>query len=100
MSRISALFLLAAFAAAPAGAAVDFKGKTVNMIVGSEPGGGTDAAGRLTAPFFEKYLPGNPAIVVRNMPGAQGVTAINSAIQQTKPDGLTIIAGSSSQADP
>jgi len=100
MSRLPALILLAVLAAAPAAAAVDFKGKSINMIVGSEPGGGTDAAGRLTAPFFEKYLPGNPAIVVRNMPGAQGVTAINYAIQQTKPDGLTIIAGSSSQADP
>jgi tripartite-type tricarboxylate transporter receptor subunit TctC len=80
--------------------AVDFKGKTISMFVGSEPGGGTDASGRLTAPFFEKYLPGNPSIVVRNMPGAQGITMINYVMQQTKPDGLTIIAGSSSQADP
>jgi tripartite-type tricarboxylate transporter receptor subunit TctC len=101
MSRntLSVALLLLVVAAAPA-AAADFKGKTISMIVGSEPGGGTDASGRLTAPFFEKYLPGNPNIIVRNMPGAQGVTAINYALQQTKPDGLTIIAGSSSQADP
>jgi tripartite-type tricarboxylate transporter receptor subunit TctC len=94
------ILVAAALLAALPAAGADFKGKSISMIVGSEPGGGTDAAGRLTAPFFEKYLPGNPSIVVRNMPGAQGVTAINYALQQTKPDGLTIIAGSSSQADP
>ena len=98
--RLAAPLLALALAAALPAAGADFKGKSVAMIVGSEPGGGTDAAARLTAPFFEKYLPGNPSIVVRNMPGAQGVTAINYALQQTRPDGLTIIAGSSSQADP
>jgi tripartite-type tricarboxylate transporter receptor subunit TctC len=84
------------------GAATDvsFKGKTIAMVIGSEPGGGTDATGRLVAPFFEKYLPGNPNIVVRNMPGAQGVTALNYIVQQTRPDGLTLIAGANVQASP
>ena len=81
-------------------AEVSFKGKTINMVIGSETGGGTDATGRLVAPFFEKYLPGNPTIVVRNMPGAQGVTALNYIVQQTKPDGLTLIAGANVQASP
>lgn len=81
-------------------AEVSFKGKTISMVIGSETGGGTDATGRLVAPFFEKYLPGNPTIVVRNMPGAQGVTALNYIVQQTKPDGLTLIAGANVQASP
>jgi tripartite-type tricarboxylate transporter receptor subunit TctC len=79
---------------------ISFKGKTISMVIGSEAGGGTDATGRLVAPFFEKYLPGNPTIVIRNMPGAQGVTALNFIVQQTKPDGLTLIVGANVQASP
>lgn len=74
--------------------------KTVTMIVGFAPGGGTDAAGRLIANFLGKYLPGQPSMVVRNMPGADGMTSMNYFVQQTKPDGLTLTMGSTSQADP
>lgn len=80
--------------------AADFKNKTITMLIGSEPGGGTDASGRLVAPFLAKYLPGAPSIVVKNMPGAHGMAALNFLVQQTKPDGLTIVAGSSSQVNP
>jgi tripartite-type tricarboxylate transporter receptor subunit TctC len=90
-----AILLLAAGANA-----VDFRGKSVSMIIGSEPGGGTDTSGRLLAAFFEKYLPGNPTIVVRNMPGAEGVTALNYVVQQTKPDGLTFVTGAAVQLSP
>lgn len=38
--------------------AVDFKNQTISMVVGAEPGGGTDTTARLLAPFFEKYLSG------------------------------------------
>lgn len=103
MMRIAvvALAAMAIVQNAPSNAeSISFKGKTISMVVGSEPGGGTDATGRLVAPFFEKYLPGNPAIVIRNMPGAQGVTALNYILQQTKPDGLTLIAGSNVQVSP
>lgn len=80
--------------------AVDFGGKTISMVVGAAPGGGTDATARLVAPFFERYLPGHPSIVVRNMPGAGGVTALNFVVQQTKPDGLTLIGGGNAQLSP
>lgn len=80
--------------------AVDFKNKQISMVIGSEAGGGTDSAGRLIAPFLEKYLPGNPSVVVRNMPGAQGITALVYVVHQTKPDGLTVIQASSQQANP
>jgi hypothetical protein len=93
------LLMLAVLVASPALAA-DFKGKTITMVVGSEPGGGTDAAARLVTPFFEKYLPGNPTIVVRNRPGANGVTALNYVMQQTAPDGLTMIVGANVQLSP
>jgi tripartite-type tricarboxylate transporter receptor subunit TctC len=79
---------------------ISFKDKRLIMLIGSEPGGGTDTSGRLIAPFFSKYLPGNPNIVVQNMPGAGGIAAQNYFVNQVKPDGLTFTTGASSQIDP
>ena len=80
--------------------ALDFKDKQVTMIVGSAPGGGTDASARLVAAFLGKHLPGQPTIVVKNMPGADGVTALNFVVEQTKPDGMTVVVGAGPQVDP
>jgi hypothetical protein len=77
-----------------------FKGKTVTLLVGSEPGGGTDASARLVAPYLRKYLPGQPNVIVQNMPGASGVTALNFFTHRVQPDGLTVIMGSISMIDP
>jgi Tripartite tricarboxylate transporter family receptor len=77
-----------------------FAGKTVTMVIGQGPGGGTDTSGRLIASFLTDRLPGKPALVIRNMPGANGMTGMNYFTQQVAPDGLTITMGSSSQADP
>jgi tripartite-type tricarboxylate transporter receptor subunit TctC len=97
--------LVAACALLLAGAAraeepVSFKDKTITMIIGYAPGGGTDASGRVVANFLGKHLPGQPTIIVRNMPGADGMTSLNYMVQQTKPDGLTVAMGSSTQVDP
>src|SRR4051794_18232780 len=81
-------------------ASADFKGKTVEVVVGSASGGGTDTTARLIVPYIQKHLPGNPVMVIRNMPGAEGVTALNYVVQQTRPDGLTLIVGSNSQLSP
>jgi putative tricarboxylic transport membrane protein len=93
-----ALLLIAAPAAAQE--SISFKGKTIAMIVGSPAGGGTDATGRLIAPFLSRYLTGNPTVIVRNVPGADGVVAFNYFVQQAKPDGLTAIAGGGPDIDP
>ena len=79
---------------------VSFKGKTVTMIIGFAAGGGTDLSGRLIAAFLGKYLPGEPTVIVQNMPGAEGMTAMNFFANQSKPDGLTLTMGSGSVADP
>lgn len=93
--------LVAALIAAPAAAQdVSFKGKTITMIVGSQPGGGTDATGRVIAPFLSKYLPGNPNVIIENRPGADGIVAMNYFVQQVKPDGFTVTTGDSPQIDP
>jgi tripartite-type tricarboxylate transporter receptor subunit TctC len=79
---------------------VNFKGKTINVLVGSEVGGGTDASARLIAPFLTKYLPGQPTVVVQNLPGASGIKALNHFVQKVATDGLTAINGSISMIDP
>jgi tripartite-type tricarboxylate transporter receptor subunit TctC len=101
MRRIG-VYLLACLLAAPAAAleAVSLQGKTVSMIVGYAAGGGTDAFGRLAASFLANALPGAPTMVVRNVPGAEGITAMNYFVQQVAPDGLTIAAAANTAADP
>lgn len=98
----SALALVALFiglSSAQAAEPVSFAGKTITNIVVSAPGGGTDGAARVIAAFLTKHLPGNPNVVVKNVPGAQGITAMNFFIRQP-PDGLTIITASNTQGDP
>ena len=100
---VLAVLLLLAMAAGPAALAdepVSFKGKSVTMIVGSAPGGGTDTSGRLIANFLHKYLPGEPNIVVQNMPGAGGISSVNYFVHQIKADGLTVLMGSETTIDP
>ncbi len=101
---LKALCLLLGLAlAAPPAASQDapsFSGKTISMLVTSSPGGGTDTTGRLVAPFLTRYLPGNPAVVVRNMPGADGLVALNYFVQQADRDGLTLVAGDAPSIDP
>jgi tripartite-type tricarboxylate transporter receptor subunit TctC len=79
---------------------VSFQGKTVTMIIGYAAGGGTDAFGRLTAGYLASHLPGAPTVVVRNVPGANGMTAMNYVVQQVTPDGYTITVASGTTADP
>ena len=94
------LFLLASGLASLAQEPVSFRGKTIVVIVGSPAGGGTDASARLIASLMANYLPGKPAVLVRNIPGAQGITAMNYFVKQVAPDGLTVIMASTTQADP
>src|SRR5258705_3441019 len=77
-----------------------FEGKSISLIVASGAGGGTDTSGRLIATFLAGHLPGKPNVVVRNVPGAQGITAMNHFAKQVAPDGLTLTMGSTTQADP
>jgi hypothetical protein len=93
-----AAFML--FAGRSFAADVTFEGQTIRMIIGLKAGGGTDLQARLVGPFLSKYLPGNPKMLYVNMPGADGVQALNYGVLQTKPDGLTIMAASASNLNP
>lgn len=67
-----------------------FKGKTMRIIVGGPPGGGFDTYARMIARQMPKHIPGNPTIIVDNMPGAGMMIAANHIYKVVKPDGLTI----------
>jgi tripartite-type tricarboxylate transporter receptor subunit TctC len=69
---------------------VDFKGKTVRIIVGTSTGGGVDLYARLIAQFLGRHLPGEPTVIVQNMPGASSLVAANFVYNMSKPDGLTL----------
>jgi len=98
--KFSLALLVAACGGAATAEPVSFKGKTVTMIIGFAAGGGTDLSGRLIASFLGKYLPGEPNVIAQNVPGAEGINAMNFFAQQIKPDGLTLAMGSGSVADP
>ena len=88
--------MLGAFTMGTSAADVTFAGKTVNVIVPYTEGGGTDLYARLFVPYLRKHLPGNPTVVIRNMPGGGSIMGSNHFDKQAKPDGLTIVGTSSS----
>ena len=79
---------------------VSFAGKKIDMYIGSSPGGGTDLSSRLIGDYVAKYLPGRPTIVYRNIPGGQGVKALNYFAKDVKPDGTGFAGGSQGHFDP
>ena len=70
-----------------------YAGKTIQIIVSSSGGGGTDMAARLVGNIMPKYLPGNPNTIAQNMAGAGGRVANNFFAREAKPDGLTLLQG-------
>jgi tripartite-type tricarboxylate transporter receptor subunit TctC len=76
-----------------------FKGKRIESIVVSTPGGGTDQSTRLVGRFLQKHLPGQPDMVYRNMPAGQGIAGLNYFAKQVKPNGLTWVGGSTVHTD-
>lgn len=66
------------------------KGKTVSMYISSGVGGLNDQYGRLVADHISKYLPGNPTVLPRNMPGAGGLKATIYVYNQAPRDGTAM----------
>ncbi|HWP59836.1 MAG TPA: tripartite tricarboxylate transporter substrate-binding protein [Candidatus Acidoferrales bacterium] len=87
-----AVILSLALARGDAGAQPEpfYKGKTLQIVVGSATGAGNDMRTRLFARHLPKHLPGAPNVIVQNMPGAGGLRARNYVYNIVKPDGLTI----------
>jgi tripartite-type tricarboxylate transporter receptor subunit TctC len=67
-----------------------YQGKTLSIIVGTKAGDVYDLYPRLLAEFLPKYIPGNPNIIIQNVPGAASLVAANQLYNVAKPDGLSI----------
>lgn len=74
LPALAAVALVAGFAV-PVSAQTDafYAGKTLKILVGVEAGGTVDTMARLFVGYLRKHIPGNPAVVVQNMPSAAGV---------------------------
>ncbi len=79
---------------------VSFKGKTIQWIVPYKAGGGTDKWSRFYAPLISKNLPGQPTVVIKNMPGGGSTKGANFFAKRASKDGLTIFASSASTQIP
>ena len=81
-------------------AEVSFEGETIEWIIPFSEGGGSDRWARFYAPLLSEALPGNPVVVVRNMPGGGSTTGANWFTDEAEPDGLTILGTSGSTQFP
>lgn len=79
---------------------VTFAGQTVEWTIPFGEGGGNDAWARFFAPYLAKYLPGNPTVLVRNLPGGGGLSGANSFAQRAQDDGLALLGVSGSNQFP
>ena len=55
-----------------------YRGKQIRMIIGHPVGNDYDLAGRFLARYLGKHIPGNPNVIIKNVPGAAGLTLVNS----------------------
>jgi tripartite-type tricarboxylate transporter receptor subunit TctC len=97
MTKFAVIATMAALAAAllvatsRAGLAQsDFSGKTIKLYIGTGPGGGYDTYGRLVARHIGRHIPGHPAVLPQNMPGASSLTLTNYLYNSAPRDGTAI----------
>jgi tripartite-type tricarboxylate transporter receptor subunit TctC len=93
MSRVAAALVLALLAGAPVSAQTPdefYKGKQIRLVVGTAAGQDYDSWARLMARHLPRFLPGNPAFIVENMPGAGHILATNYLFNLAPRDGTVI----------
>ena len=96
LTALATVALIAGASVARAQDAIEsfYRGKTITMMIGSNPGGGYDAYGRLVGRHITKYIPGHPVVVPSNMAGAGGNTVANYIYVVAPRDGTVITASS------
>ena len=104
MNRRGFLAATAAAATLPVSRAfaqgVDFSGRTIEWVIPFSEGGGSDVWARFFAPYLSRHMPGNPNVIVRNVPGGGSITGTNEFVARARPDGLTFIGTSGSTQFP
>lgn len=96
----SAIAAISVAVSAPAFAEVNFAGRTIEWWMPFSEGGGSDVWARFYAPYLSKHLPGNPNVIVRNVPGGGSITGTNEFVARARPDGLALIGTSGSTQFP
>ena len=90
MNIIAFAFLILVLSAGRLSAQASFfAGKTIRIVVGLPAGDAYDIYARMLATYMGKYIPGNPTLMVQNMPGASSMITANYVYNVAKPDGLT-----------
>jgi tripartite-type tricarboxylate transporter receptor subunit TctC len=89
-ASLATLCVALAIIASPASASDYYAGKTIELIVGGGPGGGYDIYARAVARHLGRHIPGTPAIVVKNMPGAGSGKAAQYITNIAPKDGTSI----------
>lgn len=86
-----AILAISAASSASAQSVADYyEGRTVTMLVGSGPGGTTDISGRVIAEHLQRHVPGNPRIIVQNLPGGGSVAMTNYLYRSAPRDGSVL----------
>jgi tripartite-type tricarboxylate transporter receptor subunit TctC len=88
--RVAFALIALTITATPLAASDFFAGKTIELLVGAPPGGGYDTYARLVGRHMSRHIPGNPAIVVKNMPGAGSAKAAQFISTLAPKDGTTL----------
>ena len=66
-----------------------YQGKAINFVINFGAGGPTDIEGRIFAKHLPRHIPGNPTVLIQNMGGGGGLTAVNYIGEVAKADGFT-----------
>lgn len=86
----TALMVVSATSAFSQAADQFYQGKTIRVVIGLGAGGGYDSYARLATRWIGKYIPGSPALIAQNMPGAGGITAANHVYNVALKDGTVM----------
>ena len=73
-----------------------YRGKQIRLVVSTDTGGAYDNYARIMAPIFREHIPGNPTVIVQNMPGASGLKAANYMAALAPRDGTVIASAQAS----
>lgn len=94
LTTLAALTLSSAVAAQSNNPLADdfYKDRQIRLIIGTAAGGSYDFSGRMVGRHIAKHIPGNPSIVVQNMPGAASLNAANHVYNVAPRDGSVIVA--------
>ena len=86
------VFAIAGLTPAPSASAKEYyEGKTLTILIGFPPGGGSDVQGRIYQRHLSKHIPGNPKVVLKHMPGAGSLKAQNFMYSKARTDGSIIM---------